>query len=64
MVNWEYMKQEGYEPKKLIVFTDGETWDKWGDPNYCDTCWIIHSYYSENKPKPPFGAFSYYDKSI
>jgi predicted metal-dependent peptidase len=64
MVNWEYMKQEGYEPKKLIVFTDGETWGKWGDPNYCDTCWIIHSYYSENKPKPPFGAFSYYDKSI
>ena len=64
MANWEYMKQENYEPKKLIMFTDGETWDKWGDPNYCDTCWIIHSYYKESKPKPPFGAFSYYDKSI
>ena len=64
MANWEYMKQENYEPKKLIMFTDGETWDKWGDENYCDTCWIIHSFYSENKPKPPFGAYSYYDKKI
>jgi len=64
MVNWEYMKQENYEPKKLIVFTDGETWNEWGDESYCDTCWIIHSFYSENKPKPPFGAYSYYDKKI
>ena len=64
MSNWEYMKQENYEPKKLILFTDGETWDKWGDETYCDTCWIIHSYHSEHKPKPPFGAYSYYDKKI
>ena len=64
MVNWEYMKEENYEPKKLIVFTDGETWNEWGDENYCDTCWIIHSFYTENKPKPPFGAYSYYDKKI
>ena len=33
MANWEWMKKEGYEPKKLIVFTDGETWNEWGDPN-------------------------------
>jgi len=62
MANWKWMKKEGYEPKKLIVFTDGETWNEWGDENYCDTCWIIHSYYKENKPKPPFGAYSYYDE--
>jgi predicted metal-dependent peptidase len=64
MANWEWMKKEGYEPKKLVVFTDGETWNEWGDENYCDTCWIIHSYYKENKPKPPFGAYSYYDENI
>ena len=62
-VNWKWMKKEGYEPKKLILFTDGETWNEWGDENYCDTCWIIHSYYKENKPKPPFGAYSYYDEA-
>ena len=63
MANWKWMKEEDYQPKKLIVFTDGETWQEWGDEFYCDTCWIIHSYYKENKPVPPFGAYSYYDEA-
>ncbi len=42
-VNWEFMKDNEIEPKKLIFFTDGETGDGWGDETYCDTLFIIHS---------------------
>jgi predicted metal-dependent peptidase len=41
--NFKWMKDNGVEPKKLIVFTDGYPWGSWGDPNYCDTLWVIHS---------------------
>ena len=27
--------------KKLIMFTDGYTWDSWGDDDYCDTIFVI-----------------------
>lgn len=38
--NWEFMKREGIEPEKFIIFTDGYD-SSFGDPNYCDTVWII-----------------------
>jgi len=59
MSNWTYMKQQGLEPKKLIVFTDGCTYDSWGDPNYCDTVWIIKG---NPKAQPPFGVHSHYEQ--
>ena len=42
MANWTYMKEQDYVPKKLIMFTDGYAWDSWGDPDYCDTVFVIH----------------------
>lgn len=42
-VNWDFMKENEIEPKKLVFFTDGFSGDGWGDELYCDTLWIIHS---------------------
>jgi len=57
-VAFEYMKQEGIEPKKFIMFTDLEPFGSYGDPNYCDTIFINHS----NPGKvAPFGVTVEYD---
>jgi predicted metal-dependent peptidase len=61
MVNWTYMKEQGIVPKKFIMFTDGYAWDSWGDPEYCDTIFIIHS--NSNKSlEGPFGITAHYDE--
>ena len=60
MSNWKYMKDNDIVPKKLIVFTDGYPWDDWGDPDYCDTIWILHEHHDKNK-EAPFGITSHYD---
>jgi predicted metal-dependent peptidase len=60
MVNWTYMKDNDIVPKKFIMFTDGYAWDSWGDPEYCDTIFIIHS--NSNKSlEGPFGITAHYD---
>jgi predicted metal-dependent peptidase len=56
---FDYFKKEEIEPKKLVVFTDGYPGGSWGDPNYCDTVWIIHG---DKNPDPPFGTFALYDE--
>ncbi len=55
---FEYLKREGNVPKRLICFTDGYPCGSWGDPDYCDTTWIIHG---DPDPNPPFGQFAIYD---
>jgi predicted metal-dependent peptidase len=55
--NWEFMKTEGIEPKKFIMFTDGYPCGSWGEEEYCDTLFIIHG--SEDI-KSPFGQFAHY----
>lgn len=55
---WEHMKQDNYVPKQLIMFTDGEPWQSWGDPNYCKTLFVIHS--NPNK-EAPFGETVHYE---
>lgn len=57
--NWRYMRENNIEPKKLIVFTDGYPFGSWGDPDYCDTVWIIHGNPSAT---PPFGTWAHYEK--
>ena len=60
--NWEYMKENDIVPKKFIMFTDGYPWGSWGDEDYCDTVFIIHS----NRDKDlqaPFGSTAHYDKN-
>lgn len=62
MVNWEYMKANDITPKKLIMFTDGYAWDSWGDPDYCDTVFVIHSNADKNL-QSPFGTSVHYDEA-
>jgi len=61
-VNWTYMKDQGIEPKKFIMFTDGYAWDSWGDPNYCDTLFVIHSHHDKNL-EGPFGMTAHYEEA-
>lgn len=56
---FNYLKENSIEPKRLIVFTDGYPCGSWGDPNYCDTTWIIHG---DKDPNPPFGQYAIYDE--
>ena len=58
--NWEYMKAEGIEPKKFIMFTDGYPYDSWGDPDYCDTVFLINNKYERNI-EAPFGLTVAYE---
>ena len=57
---FEYLKSADIEPKKLVVFTDGYPFGSWGDPNYCDTVWIIHG---NKTPDPPFGIWAEYEET-
>jgi predicted metal-dependent peptidase len=54
-----YLKDNAIDPKRLIVFTDGYPCGSWGDPDYCDTTWIIHG---DPNPNPPFGTYAIYDE--
>ena len=60
MCNWTYMEQEGITPKKFLMFTDGYAWDSWGDPDYCDTVFVIHSHHDKNL-QAPFGVTAHYE---
>jgi len=60
MANWTYMKDQDFVPKKFIMFTDGMPWGDWGDPDYCDTVFVIHSVFGR-APESPFGVTTYYD---
>lgn len=60
MVVWDYLKKEKIKPERLIVCTDGEPCGKWGDPNYCDTIFLIHAK-GKTKKKAPFGRTAYLD---
>ena len=54
---FRHLKDEQIEPKRLVVFTDGYPCGSWGDPNYCDTVWVIHG---DKNPDPPFGVWALY----
>jgi len=62
MANWTYMKENDIQPKKLIMFTDGYAWDSWGDPDYCETVFVIHSNADKNL-QSPFGTSVHYDEA-
>lgn len=55
---FRYLKDRGTDTKRLVVFTDGYPFGSWGDPDYCDTTWIIHG---DRNPNPPFGTWALYD---
>jgi predicted metal-dependent peptidase len=62
MCNWTYMKSHGIQPKKFIMFTDGYAWNSWGDPEYCDTIFIIHQNHDKSL-EGPFGITAHYEKT-
>lgn len=53
-----WLKHNEIEPKKLIVFTDGYT-GQWGDPDYCDTLWVLHN---SRDVVPPYGVAVQYEE--
>jgi predicted metal-dependent peptidase len=55
---FSYLKSRSVEAKRLVVFTDGYPFGSWGDPDYCDTTWIIHG---DRNPNPPFGTWAVYE---
>ena len=55
--NYDFMKNEGIEPKKFIMFTDGYPCGSWGDEDYCDTLFVIHG---NEEIVSPFGQTAYY----
>jgi len=59
VVNWDFMKEEGIEPKKFVMFTDGYPWGSWGDENYCDTLFIVKG---NERAEAPFGQTVIYEK--
>jgi len=56
-VNYDFMKREGIEPKKFIMFTDGYPCGSWGDEEYCDSLFIVHG---NDSIVSPFGQTAYY----
>jgi len=62
MANWTYMKDNDIQPKKFIMFTDGYAWDSWGDPDYCDTIFVIHSNHNKELTAP-FGMTAHYEEA-
>ena len=61
MANWRYMKENDIQPKKFLMFTDGYAWDSWGEDDYCDTVFVIHSHHDKNL-QAPFGQTAHYDE--
>jgi len=57
--NWEFMKENDIVPKKFIMFTDGYPCGSWGDPDYCDTLFVIHG---SKTIEAPYGTTTYYEE--
>jgi predicted metal-dependent peptidase len=55
--NWKFMEENGIEPKRFIMFTDGYPCGSWGDENYCETLFIVHG---NETIIAPFGQTAHY----
>ena len=63
MVNWTYMRDNDIQPKKFLMFTDGYAWNSWGEEDYCETIFVIHSHHDKNL-QAPFGVTAHYDENV
>lgn len=54
---WEWMKYNDIQPHQLVMFTDGYPFGSWGDPDYCDTLFVVHG---SNTITAPFGITANY----
>lgn len=59
-VNYEFMKREGIQPRKFIMFTDGYPAGSWGDPDYADTLFIVKG---NTLAESPFGQTVIYERA-
>ena len=57
--NFTWMKEQGIQPKKFIMFTDGYPCGSWGDENYCDTIFVVKG---NTSAEAPFGQTVIYEK--
>jgi len=57
--NWEWMKNQGIQHRKFIMFTDGYPCGGWGDADYCDTLFIVKG---NTGAESPFGTTVIYEK--
>jgi predicted metal-dependent peptidase len=58
-VNWQFMQDNGIQPKKFIMFTDGYPCGSWGEEDYCDTIFIVKG---NTSAEAPFGQTVIYEK--
>lgn len=56
--NWEMMKDEDIRPETFLMFTDGYPFGTWGDPDYCDTIFLIKG---GRDREAPFGMTLHYE---
>lgn len=54
---WQWMKDNDIQPHQLVVFTDGYPFGSWGDPDYCDTLFVVHG---SQDITAPFGITANY----
>jgi predicted metal-dependent peptidase len=56
---FNFMKEQGIQPKKFIMFTDGYPFGSWGDADYCDSLFIVKG---NTSAEAPFGQTVIYEK--
>lgn len=59
---WQYLRKHDITPKLLIVFTDLED-DDHGDPNYCNTLFLINNPYNKSI-LPQHGSWVRYERDL
>ena len=57
--NFNWMKDQGIQPKKFIMFTDGYPCGSWGDEDYCDTIFVVKG---NEQAQAPFGQTVIYER--
>ena len=58
-VNFQFMQDNGIQPKKFIMFTDGYPCGSWGPEDFCDTIFIVKG---NTSAEAPFGQTVIYEK--
>lgn len=61
-VVFNYMAENGIEPDQMIMFTDGLPWGSWGNPDYCDTLFVVHGD-PHHRIESPFGVTIHYENA-
>jgi predicted metal-dependent peptidase len=55
---WDYLRARMIVPHRLLIFTDGLVDNDWGEPDYCETLFIVHTHHMT----APHGVTVHYDR--